>query len=101
MRDAHIADPGQAISPPDLLDKDFRRSLPAARPCAARAAPARPSPGDDTVYLTVVDRDRMAVSFINTLYYFGVGVCTETGILLTNRGAVSWSIRPSQRVRSG
>jgi len=37
----------------------------------------------------VVDRDRMAVSFINSLYSsFGIGICTEkTGIMLTNRGA--------------
>jgi gamma-glutamyltranspeptidase/glutathione hydrolase len=36
----------------------------------------------------VVDRDRMAVSFINSLYsQFGVGLCTEkTGIMLNNRG---------------
>jgi gamma-glutamyltranspeptidase/glutathione hydrolase len=41
------------------------------------------------VYLTVVDRDRMAVSLINSLYSsFGVGIATEkTGIMLHNRGA--------------
>src|SRR5204863_65687 len=42
-----------------------------------------------TVYLSVVDRDRMAVSLINTLYStFGVGICSEaTGVMFTNRGA--------------
>jgi len=37
----------------------------------------------------VVDRDRMAVSFINSLYSgFGTGICTEkTGVMLHNRGS--------------
>ncbi len=75
---------------PILLDKGFAKKLAAKIDLNARARlPSAPTPGSNTVYLTVVDRDRMAVSFINTLYsYFGSGICTEkTGILLTNRGA--------------
>ena len=91
VRDTHIADPAaMRVSPLDLLDKTFAAKLAARIDRATRAPlPRAPSPGDDTVYLTVVDRDRMAVSLINTLYStFGVGICTEkTGIMLTNRGA--------------
>ena len=91
VRDTHIADPAaMRVSPLDLLDKNFAAKLAARIDPAKRVPlPRAPSPGDDTVYLTVVDRDRMAVSLINTLYStFGVGICTEkTGIMLTNRGA--------------
>jgi gamma-glutamyltranspeptidase/glutathione hydrolase len=91
VRDAHIADPTHMrTSVEALLDKRFAKTL------AARLDPARKvplpnafTPGSDTVYLTVVDRDRTAVSFINSLYAaFGVGVATQkSGIMLQNRGA--------------
>ncbi len=43
----------------------------------------------DTVYVTVVDRDRMAVSLIYSTYWgFGSGIASEKfGILFQNRGA--------------
>lgn len=91
VRDTHIADDAHMRTPvADLLDKAWGKKLASLIDINKRAKlPARPAPGSNTVYLTVVDRDRMAVSFINSLYSsFGIGICTEkSGILLTNRGA--------------
>lgn len=91
VRDAHIADAAHMRQPvPGLLDKGFAKKLSALIDPGRRVPlPKAPTPGSDTVYLTVVDRDRMAVSFINSLYSaFGTGICTErTGIMLHNRGS--------------
>jgi gamma-glutamyltranspeptidase/glutathione hydrolase len=91
VRDAHLADPDyMQASVPALLDKAFAGTLADRIDRSRRAAlPATVGAGSDTVYLTVVDRDRMAVSFINSLFSaFGVGIATEkTGIMLHNRGA--------------
>ena len=91
VRDTHLADAAHMRVPvADLLDKGFGKKLSRLIDMNKRAKlPNAPTPGSDTIYLTVVDRDRMAVSFINSLYSsFGLGICTEkTGILLTNRGA--------------
>jgi gamma-glutamyltranspeptidase/glutathione hydrolase len=73
-----------------LLDKKFAKSLGGRIDCARRVRlPSAPAPGGDTVLVTVVDRDRMAVSMINSLFApFGVGIATEkTGIMLHNRGS--------------
>ena len=90
-RDTHIGDPAHMrVAVADLIDKGFAKRLAGKIDMKRRARlPAAPTPGSDTVYLTVVDRDRMAVSFINSLYSnFGTGISTEkTGILLNNRGA--------------
>ncbi len=91
IRDTHIAEPSfMRVKVPDLLDKGFAKKLAGLIDMNKRSKlPPAPTPGNDTVYLTVVDRDRMAVSFINSLYSsFGTGLCTEkSGVLLTNRGA--------------
>jgi gamma-glutamyltranspeptidase/glutathione hydrolase len=92
-RDAYIADPDKANVPvARLISKQYaseRRKLISE----AHAMPA-PRPGlrenGDTVYLTVVDKDQNAVSFINSLFEsFGSGlVAGDTGIVLQNRGAL-------------
>ena len=78
-------------SPAELLSDRFIAAL------AARIDPRRrnpdislpPVPNADTTYLTVVDRDRRAVSFINSTYdAFGAKIVTPvSGIALQNRGA--------------
>jgi gamma-glutamyltranspeptidase/glutathione hydrolase len=91
IREAHLADPAHMREPvAGLLDKSFAKKLSALIDPAKRVPlPQAPTPGSDTIYLTVVDRDRTAVSFINSLYSaFGTGICTEkTGIMLHNRGS--------------
>jgi gamma-glutamyltranspeptidase / glutathione hydrolase len=91
VRDTHVADPASMrTSVPALLDKAFAGQLADRIDRGKRVPiPPAPTPGNDTVLVTVVDRDRMAVSLINSLYSpFGVGIATErTGIMLQNRGA--------------
>jgi len=90
VRDTHLADPAHMREPvAGLLDKGFAKKLSRLLDPDKRVPlPQAPKPGSDTIYLTVVDRDRMAVSLINSLYSaFGTGICTEqTGVMLHNRG---------------
>jgi gamma-glutamyltranspeptidase/glutathione hydrolase len=91
VRDSHIAEPSRMrVATSALNDKTFAKKLAAKLDRNRRVPlPAAPTPGSDTVYLTVVDRDRQAVSLINSLYSsFGTAICTEkTGIMFNNRGS--------------
>ncbi|HZT19583.1 MAG TPA: gamma-glutamyltransferase [Dongiaceae bacterium] len=91
-RNAFIADPRQVEVPvSELLSPSYAQRL-ARLIDRGRALTELPPPllrKSDTVYLCVVDRDRNAVSFINSVYHaFGSGlVSPRTGVALQNRGA--------------
>ena len=91
VRDTAISDPGTLkVSPEQLVSKDWAVSL-RANISLDRAMKDIPELGlktSDTVYISVVDRDLNAVSFINSVYHsFGSGIlCPETGVLFQNRG---------------
>jgi len=91
VRDTEIADAAAMLAPvSSLLDKGFARERAGRIDLTSRVeGPALATTISDTTYLTVVDRDRTAVSFINSLYSaFGVGIATpNSGIMLHNRGA--------------
>ncbi len=93
LRDRHVADPGLADVPVDHLLSDKLADGLAARIAPNRAIEDIPQvlgpKYSDTIYLTVVDKDRTAVSFINSIYHsFGSGVADPvTGIMLQNRGS--------------
>ncbi len=91
-RDAIIADPEFTARLAEFTDPDVAAAL------AGRIDPARVGVGPpraveathkDTIYITVVDRDRMAVSLIYSIFRsFGAGIASEKyGILLHNRGS--------------
>lgn len=93
VRDRHVADPSFADVPVGWMLSD---SL--ADELAAQIAPdrrienlstLRDPLNRDTVYLTVVDKDRNAVSFINSLFFgFGSGILAPgSGVMFQNRGS--------------
>jgi gamma-glutamyltranspeptidase/glutathione hydrolase len=91
-RGRQIADPAFYQAPLDkLLSKDYAAEMRKRIDLSHVTAQAAPGPrgGEDTVYLTVVDKDRNVVSFIQSLFSaFGSGlVAGDTGIILHNRGA--------------
>ena len=92
-RNAYLADPAVAPVPvATLLSQGYADQLRAEinldRAMGLLPEPALPA-GSDTVYLCVVDEDRNAVSFINSIFgVFGTGLVSEnTGVLFQNRGS--------------
>ncbi len=91
MRDRHITDiAAMRVSVEEILSKAWAAKL------RSRISPdeAMTDVGplglrmSDTVYMSVVDKDLNAVSFINSIFdSFGSGIlCPETGVLFQNRG---------------
>ena len=91
-RDRFVADPDHMDRLDHLLSAETAARLAGlidpkrAMPSAAAAAE---QVHRDTVYITVVDRDRMAVSLIYSIFQsFGCGIASDRyGILFHNRGA--------------
>ncbi len=91
-RNRILADPDHTTRLSAMLSKDLASelagliSLDKAMP---DAAPLTEAVHKDTIYITVVDKDRMAVSLIYSIFHgFGSGLASpKFGILLQNRGA--------------
>ena len=104
-RDRFISDPEFEKIPVDyLLSKDYAKKVRAKINRKIAVPPSSftfESSGSETVYVTAVDKDRNAVSFISSLFLaFGSGVVVDgTGIALQNRGK-SFSLDPKHRNRS-
>jgi gamma-glutamyltranspeptidase / glutathione hydrolase len=90
LRNRHIADPAFHEVPVDeLLSQKTAQKLAAMIDMNRALDIETAMRHSDTIYLTVVDEKRLAVSFINSVYD-GFGSCVvtpRTGIALQNRGA--------------
>ncbi len=78
---ARLIDPGRAMADPHTASEAVHR---------------------ETIYITVVDRDRMAVSLIYSIYHaFGSGLASDRfGILFHNRGA-GFTLEPGHPNEAG
>ena len=98
-RNRYIADPAVAKVPvAELLSKEYatkRRGLIDPHKALDSPPAGEVNMGSDTTYLTVIDKDGNAVSFINSLFdAFGSGIVAgDTGIVFQNRGS-AFSLDP-------
>ena len=96
IRDRHITDPVEmSIDPQALLSPESLSEL-AGQVDRVKALPwgTHTKPGD-TIWMGVIDRSGLAVSFIQSTYHeFGSGIVVgDTGIVWQNRGA-SFRLEP-------
>lgn len=97
LRDRYVCDPDcLTIAPQALLGPDLLGREAAAIDRQHAATWPEPAAPGDTVWLGAIDREGIAVSYIQSIYWeFGSGVVLpETGILWQNRGA-SFSLDPA------
>jgi gamma-glutamyltranspeptidase/glutathione hydrolase len=104
-RDAFLADPAHMLQSVEHLLSDAYLSGLRALIDNEKAIENLPPAGElhrDTVYLSVVDRDGNACSFINSLFEsFGSGIVGgDTGVLLHNRG-LGFRMEPDHPSRVG
>ncbi len=99
VRNALVADPAQAHVPVEWMlsevhAAELRRHI-RDEERMSTLPPVTAPVNEDTVYISVVDRDRNAVSFINSIFSpFGSGIVSpRSGVLLHNRGQ-SFSLEP-------
>jgi len=91
-RDRFLADPDHMSRLDHMLDPKTASDLAALidpNKAMASAQTRSEAVHKDTIYITVVDKDRMAVSLIYSIFHgFGSGIASSKyGILLQNRGA--------------
>ncbi len=91
-RNRFLADPDHMARLDYMLAPETAAALAALinpKQAMKAAAPLTEAVHKDTIYITVVDKDRMAVSLIYSIFHgFGSGIASEKfGILLQNRGA--------------
>jgi len=91
-RDRFLSDPDHMSRLDYMLSMDTAKKLAALidpKRAMAAAAPLTEQVHKDTIYITVVDRDGMAVSLIYSIFHgFGSGIASDKfGILFQNRGA--------------
>ena len=104
-RNRFLADPDHMARLDHMLSADTAARL-AALIDPQRAMPTPPPSAEavhrDTIYITVVDRDRMAVSLIYSIFHgFGAGhASSKYGILFQNRGA-GFSLVPGHPNEAG